>query len=1003
MRVRRSLLTTALAALFVLALPLAAQAAGVHVSVLGSDTLGDGSMANPYATVQRGVNAAAFGDDVLVGAGSFSGDVTMKNGVSLTGVGASQTTLQGSGSAPVITVMNLGTGETISGFTITGGFCPTSAWGGGIRCSGSSPTIKDNTITGNLAAWGGGGIGATMSSPLIKNNVITGNVALHGGGVYTSGGAPVIDRNTISNNTIEGAPGQQGYGAGIYMYGGTITNNVIAGNVGTNTGSYGTAGGGIFANQLPIVIANNTIVGNIASPVSGGVYNYFGNPTITNCIIRDNVDDLAAGATATYSNIGNGDAGLGNTSAAPGFVSAGTGDYRLSVGSPCINTATSTAAPADDRDGVYRPQGAAPDMGAYEWFDASTAVVNAPMVSSATHALSTWSNSWAINVKLAGASSNIAPIGGYGVTATTNSTGAPGSTVTQGAEGTVTVSSDGTYYINAAASDVVKNWSGPSYYGPIWIDTQSPSAPALGSSSHALDVGSTNNRITLAMSGSTDGVGSGVAGYSVLWSRTSTAEPSATVNVSTDSTTSPKLLSGTWHALVRAGDKAGNFSGISHRGPFVIEVLAPDDYSGTTAEDTLLSVSAPGLLTGDAAVDDGSLVAKLVSGAAHGDVSVSDDGSFSYMPDANFSGTDTFTFAAYDGYGYSATKTATITVSPAADETEIEITSDWATLAKYDDSYSLTGRLLSSASIQRQPAGGSSAPSFIVRADPLVSNRQVILQSSATATGFADTSVTATTGPDGSFAVSVTPRDMTYYRVRFAGETDVHLPSVSDYVRVLPVAFVSAPTVPAAYAGKSVVAEGALLPRHTAGTKPVRLHLYRYVGGEWKYQSYALATVSDTRSGSKYKATITFPSPGTWKVIAYSLADSKHAPSASDATAVTVLSRGQLAVSTAYQYLGRGFQWGATGPLLFDSSGFTQYVFAKAGIAIPRTAKQQSTAGIAVSRANLQPGDLVFYYSPVSHVGIYIGNGLMIDCNHYGGGVGVRKLYPGYATARRVW
>lgn len=48
------------------------------------------------------------------------------------------------------------------------------------------------------------------------------------------------------------------------------------------------------------------------------------------------------------------------------------------------------------------------------------------------------------------------------------------------------------------------------------------------------------------------------------------------------------------------------------------------------------------------------------------------------------------------------------------------------------------------------------------------------------------------------------------------------------------------------------------------------------------------------------------------------------------------------------------------------------------------------------------PGDLVFFYTPISHVGIYVGNGLMIDCNNFGGGVGVRRLYPGYATGRRV-
>jgi len=1002
MRFSRSLVTAALAALFVLALPLVAHAAAVHVSVLGSDAGGDGSMGNPYATVQHGVNMAASGDDVLVGAGTFVGDVVMKHGVSLYGAGASATTLQGTGTAPVVSILNLGPGETISGFTISGGYCPTNAWGAGIRCAGSDPTIKDNTITGNTAVWGGGGIGCVSSSALIKNNVISNNTALHGGGLFISSGSTVIDGNTISSNTINGDASSQGYGAGVYAYGATITNNVISGNVGNNTGLYGTAGAGIFANQLPILIANNTIVGNTASPVSGGVYNYFGNPTITNCIIRGNGDDLAAGAAATYSNIGNGDAGLGNISSDPSFVSAGSGDYRLNAGSPCIDVATSTAAPAADRDGVYRPQGSAPDMGAYERFDASTAAPTAPTISSTTHAVGTWSNSLAIRVQLTGASGTVAPIGGYAITATKNASATPAPTVTNGADATVTVGSDGTYYVNAAASDVVNNWSAPAWFGPIWIDTSAPSAPSLDSTSHAIGVGTTNNRISLSMSGSTDGVGSGLAGYSVLWTRTESDVPSAVVNVSTESTTSPNLKSGVWHVKVCAVDAVGNASAPSHRGPFVIEVPAPNDYSGTTAEDTLLSESAPGLLSGDANVGDGSLVATLVADAAHGDLSISDDGAFSYMPDADFSGVDTFTFAAYDGENVSAARTATITVSPVADATSIEITSDWKTLSAYGESYSLTGRLLGSTMDAKNPPVDASQAA-IVTDDSAMSGCQVILQSSTSATGFADTSMTTTTGPDGSFTFAVVPRDMTYYRVRFAGMTDIHLPATSDYVRVLPVASVGAPSVPVVYAGKAVVASGFLAPRHTAGSKPIRVYKYRRVSGAWKSYGYVLATVSNTTGGSKYKATITLPNAGSWRLAAYNLADSKHAGSWSEYTSVTVQNRGQLAVAIAYQNLGRGYQWGGTGPLVFDSSGFTQYVFAKSGISIPRTAKQQSTTGTYIARKDLKPGDLVFFYSPVSHVGIYVGNGMMIDCNHYGGGVGVRKLYPGYAGARRVW
>ncbi|MBE8474392.1 C40 family peptidase [Streptomyces justiciae] len=89
-------------------------------------------------------------------------------------------------------------------------------------------------------------------------------------------------------------------------------------------------------------------------------------------------------------------------------------------------------------------------------------------------------------------------------------------------------------------------------------------------------------------------------------------------------------------------------------------------------------------------------------------------------------------------------------------------------------------------------------------------------------------------------------------------------------------------------------------------------------------------------------------------------------------------SRAAAAVSYAYSKLGSPYVWGATGPDAFDCSGLTQAAYRSAGISLPRTTYAQIDAGRRVSRAELQPGDLVFFYSAISHVGIYIGNGQMI-------------------------
>ncbi|WP_205614145.1 C40 family peptidase [Streptomyces dangxiongensis] len=91
-----------------------------------------------------------------------------------------------------------------------------------------------------------------------------------------------------------------------------------------------------------------------------------------------------------------------------------------------------------------------------------------------------------------------------------------------------------------------------------------------------------------------------------------------------------------------------------------------------------------------------------------------------------------------------------------------------------------------------------------------------------------------------------------------------------------------------------------------------------------------------------------------------------------------VTARAAAAVAYAYGKLGTPYVWGATGPNAFDCSGLVQAAYRSAGISLPRTTYAQIAAGRRVARSELQPGDLVFFYSGISHVGIYVGNGQMI-------------------------
>jgi len=93
-------------------------------------------------------------------------------------------------------------------------------------------------------------------------------------------------------------------------------------------------------------------------------------------------------------------------------------------------------------------------------------------------------------------------------------------------------------------------------------------------------------------------------------------------------------------------------------------------------------------------------------------------------------------------------------------------------------------------------------------------------------------------------------------------------------------------------------------------------------------------------------------------------------------------------VNIARRYLGVPYRWGGTSPTTgFDCSGFTQHVFRQVGVNLPRVSRDQINAGQRVNRADLQPGDLVFFGSPIHHVGIYAGGGQMIHSPTHGQGV----------------
>jgi len=102
---------------------------------------------------------------------------------------------------------------------------------------------------------------------------------------------------------------------------------------------------------------------------------------------------------------------------------------------------------------------------------------------------------------------------------------------------------------------------------------------------------------------------------------------------------------------------------------------------------------------------------------------------------------------------------------------------------------------------------------------------------------------------------------------------------------------------------------------------------------------------------------------------------------------------GAQALQAAISRLGYPYIWGAAGPTSFDCSGLVMWAYQQVGISLPHFTVSQYNSGVHVSRNDLEPGDLIFFFSNISHVGMYIGNGMMIDAPNFGEDVKVQPIY----------
>jgi cell wall-associated NlpC family hydrolase len=246
---------------------------------------------------------------------------------------------------------------------------------------------------------------------------------------------------------------------------------------------------------------------------------------------------------------------------------------------------------------------------------------------------------------------------------------------------------------------------------------------------------------------------------------------------------------------------------------------------------------------------------------------------------------------------------------------------------------------------------------------------------------------------DGSFSAADATRLKAFQKSVGLKQTGV----VNDPTWIALIAYGSRPTLSIGDRGGNVVRL----------QRALRAAGYKRLTGTGYFGPITVSAVKAVQRGNGFKAT-GLVGPKFWRLLQSGrLKPGRNASPvpvpASSKGSSTGSSKGAIALAFAKRQIGDRYAYGGTGPNSWDCSGLTQGAYKAAGVKLPHNSRAQMKYGKKVTKSQLKPGDLVFFYSPVSHVSLYAGGGKVLHASKPGKPVGYIKMaYMPFAGARHI-